>query len=543
MTEAFSKAIVRWKSIVGEDNVREDSSTLNAYERNASQLERKIPAVILPKTTQEVQDIVRVANENNTPIYPISQGKNWGMGSRVPAKDGCVVVDLGRMNQIREVNEKHGHAIIEAGVTQQQLYEFLSKNNSKYILGVTGSGSESSVIGNALEKGGEYFYCRFDRISGLEVVLGNGNILKTGFGHYAKAQNTHNFKYGVGPYLDGLLAQSNFGIVTSAGLSLIPKREVHSAFKCSIYNENNFPELVDRFAELRRTEILSTAAHIANRARTANVLSPAIFDYLSLSQKGSQQGIDKKSYAQLKSEAEKIVDQLAAPWSIAGGLMGTKAQVAEAQKQIQKAMNGIGDVTFMDEKKLNLAKWLIQNLSFLPPIKKLKPLIYAVEPIYDIIAKGKPSDLAIKTVYWPVEEIPENWKEPDQSNSGLLFSLPLIPNEGKVAQYTVRKTEEVFGKYGFVPYITLNMLTPTGLEVVINNAFDRTNKEQVKSAYECIRELNKSFITEGLIPYRVGIESMDLILDEKDTFWQTVRDLKKVLDPNDIISPGRYNLR
>ena len=45
-----------------------------------------------------------------------------------------------------------------------------------------------------------------------------------------------------------------------------------------------------------------------------------------------------------------------------------------------------------------------------------------------------------------------------------------------------------------------------------------------------------------MIPYRVGIQSMAQVVRESDPFWQTVKELKKALDPNGIIAPGRYGL-
>jgi 4-cresol dehydrogenase (hydroxylating) flavoprotein subunit len=73
-------------------------------------------------------------------------------------------------------------------------------------------------------------------------------------------------------------------------------------------------------------------------------------------------------------------------------------------------------------------------------------------------------------------------------------------------------------------------------------AFDRNHPSQVAAAHACNDELTGDFIKQGLIPYRVGVQSMDMVVKEDDSYWQTVRDLKKILDPNHILSPGRYNL-
>ena len=60
-------------------------------------------------------------------------------------------------------------------------------------------------------------------VAGMEVVLANGELLQTGFGHFPGAANQRVFPYGIGPYIDGIFTQSNMGIVTSVGLWLMPK--------------------------------------------------------------------------------------------------------------------------------------------------------------------------------------------------------------------------------------------------------------------------------------------------------------------------------
>jgi 4-cresol dehydrogenase (hydroxylating) len=61
---------------------------------------------------------VAIANKFHVPIYVVSTGKNWGVGSKLPVKNGCALLILSEMKNIIEVNEKLRYAIIEPGVTQ-----------------------------------------------------------------------------------------------------------------------------------------------------------------------------------------------------------------------------------------------------------------------------------------------------------------------------------------------------------------------------------------------------------------------------------------
>ena len=62
----------------------------------------------------------------------------------------------------------------------------------------------------------------WNAVCGLEVVLANGEVLRTGMGAMPNSEVWHQYKYGFGPLVDGLFSQSNFGIVTRMGLWLMP---------------------------------------------------------------------------------------------------------------------------------------------------------------------------------------------------------------------------------------------------------------------------------------------------------------------------------
>ncbi|MEM7824488.1 MAG: FAD-linked oxidase, partial [Candidatus Aenigmatarchaeota archaeon] len=135
-----------------------------------------------------------------------------------------------------------------------------------------------------------------------------------------------------------------------------------------------------------------------------------------------------------------------------------------------------------------------------------------------------------------------NYRDLDETNSGMLYCLPIIPATGEDIVTVYRMVCEVFRKYGFTPYVTFNLINDGAIDGVINLAFDRTNQEQTVSAHKCIDELEKRLVHEGYIPYRTGVQSMGSIVNPDETYWRIVKRLKDVLDPNLIIAPGRYNL-
>src|SRR5262245_15764020 len=91
------------------DAIVADGSTIEqSYGRNVTGLKRCIPLVLRPQSEDEVRRIIALANAQGVALYPISTGKNWGLGSKLPVVDGCVIVDLGRMSRIIEVTECTG---------------------------------------------------------------------------------------------------------------------------------------------------------------------------------------------------------------------------------------------------------------------------------------------------------------------------------------------------------------------------------------------------------------------------------------------------
>ncbi len=523
--ESLESAVFAFKNIVGAGNTVTDEESLALVRANIGDFKRKIPALVRPANVCELREIMRIANDAGTKVYPISKGKNWGLGSKNPVTDGCVVLDLGRMDKIRALDTVHGYAIVEPGVTQVQLYDKLK--GTGFIFDATGSAQSTSILGNALDRGVGYHKSRADEITGLEVVLANGDVFKTGFGHFDGARADHLYRHGVGPDLTGLFLQSNLGIVTALGIQLIPEREKHVAVKIGIEDELDFGEFVDRLARLRRMEVIETAFHLANKDRGLISIAPAIYDYLrskaNLNHEEAMQGV--------KSAVRRI--GLSA-WSAIGGVMGTKGEVDEKVYAIRREMSGFADVKVLDERKIRLLG--------LMPGHSAKVIAYALNELYGL-TRGVPTNVALGSVYWPVSQSEEAQNgDPDHSDCGLLYCLPMIPAAGIDAAEVIRTTREVCGSLGFVPYVTMNFASAGALECVINIAYRKNESQRATSARACIDLLQDKLVSEGYYPYRVDIDRMPKLIESSDQFWRVVKSLKDTLDPKGIIAPGRYCL-
>ena len=523
-------ALADWRSLLGGDAVRDSPSALADYLRNTSALERHVPAVLLPSSTEQVEGLVAIANRHRTPLYPISTGRNWGLGSRLPVTDGAVIVDLSRMRRIREVDERGHFAVIEPGVTQGQLFHHLRERGLPLLFDVTGSSAETSIIGNILERGVGYSACRVESLLAVEAVLGNGRLLRTGYWHTEGARATHLFKYGIGPYLDGLFTQSNYGIVTAAAYQLRPRPQRMSVFWCRLKDEGRLARMVDALAKLRQGEVVRTVVHLADRNRLDSTLLPLLSEVLAADGR-----------ADAARDPAAFAGENPASWSAVGAIYGSGRQVKAAEQETRAALKAVCAPIFLSEARIRRVRGVLGALRAVPPAGKLFAMLRALEPLLGY-PRGEPTDAALKSVFWPIEAVPSGALDPDRSNSGLLYCLPVIPLEGGAVVETTALVRRIAKECGFDAYITYNAMTAHALEGVINIAFDRRDPERVAAAHRCIDAMFDALRAEGYLPYRVGIHQMDKITDQDNPFWQTVRDLKLALDPNGIIAPRRYNL-
>ena len=135
-------------------------------------------AVLLPETTEEVQAIVRLANEHRIALVP--SGGRTGLSAAAVAADGEVVVAFDRMNKVLDFSPFDRSVTVQPGVITQQLQEFAEQQGLFYPVDFASAGS-SNIGGNIGTNAGGIKVIRYgmtrDWILGLKVVTGNGELL------------------------------------------------------------------------------------------------------------------------------------------------------------------------------------------------------------------------------------------------------------------------------------------------------------------------------------------------------------------------------
>ena len=507
---------------VSEKNIKVNK--LEAPLKDVSGMVRNVPYIIYPKNKAEIQLILKYANQYLVQIYPISCGKNWGFGSSLPSENDTIVVNLKDFNTIVDIDLENGYATVTPGVTQELLAHALK--DTAYFIDVTGSSADSSLIGNALERGIAYNSLRVENISELEILLPNGKFINTGFSSL-KNTNTSNYPWGIGPSLDGLFFQSNFGIVTQAKIKLMKRTINAKAFCVTLKNERDLFLFISSLKPLLENNLINCIPHIFNKERFYPGMAPLLWKYF-------QNIHQEKNRDEILHILKKQFD---GEWFVAGNLRGFTEQINLGVKHLKKITPSSSKLQFIGAKE----KTLIKIIKKLPFFNELKAFIYATDELGDLTC-GNPTNLTLPSINWAIPGNEKSLFDLDIDgcgDGGFLYFTPMSNYTQYDIALLLKTTMQIASKFYLVPAITLNAITPDIMEGVISVAFNKHNAFEVENAHKCIKEMNKTMIDLNLLPYRTNIDMMDLITFKKD-YASTLIKLKQIFDPNHILSNGRY---
>lgn len=473
--------------------------------------------VVFPTSTLEVQETINLARRKGWVLHPISRGRNWGYGDRLGSVADSLIVDLSKMNRILSVDEELAYAVIEPGVTPGQLHEHLRSLGGALWMDANGAGPDTSLVGNILERGFGHSLLgdRASSVCGMEVVLGNSEILHTGLGHYKGAKAAHTYKHGIGPSFDGLFFQSNYGIVTKMGLWLIPKPDAFGGFRCRAEKNDDLKDLVDRLARLRRQGVIRSCVHILNPLRALMKTIPYPWE--------DAEGVRPVS----KELRAKWCQELGVgSWSASGALYGPQSMIEAAMAEITKSLGPFQTWRLDDKSIADLAATGNDILA--------KSLASSAE-----LLKGNPSSEILRTSAWRSAGAHPTSLDPIENEAGLMWIVPALPARGEDAAIVEKVIREGLDSGGFDAPMTFTLINERTLTCTANVSFNRRDPRDVQSARDVYRMVMSKLIQEGYPPYRSGIGGYDL-LHNGSSFWKMAADLRSVFDPDRVISPGHY---
>jgi len=177
----FPAVVKRLKKIVGADSVLEREEDLMLYEYDGGFSRGTPRAVVFPRTTEQVSQVMRLAGESGVPIVP--RGAGTGLSGGSIARTGGIVLGFSRMNRILEIDLENQRAVVQPGVVNLDLSNAVARDGF-YFAPDPSSQKACTIGGNVAENSGGPHTLAYgvtvNHVTGLEVVLPSGRVVEYG---------------------------------------------------------------------------------------------------------------------------------------------------------------------------------------------------------------------------------------------------------------------------------------------------------------------------------------------------------------------------
>ncbi|MBC7985542.1 MAG: FAD-binding oxidoreductase [Sphingomonadaceae bacterium] len=461
-------------------------------------------AALQPTSVEQVQAIVRAANEHRVPLWTSSQGRNNGYGGPAPRVAGSVALNLRRMNRVLEIDEESAFALVEPGVRFFDLYDAIKASGAKLWMSVPDL-SWGSIVGNTCDHG--FGYTPYgDHVAsqcGMEVVLPDGELLRTGMGAMSGTRAWQVYKRGFGPSLDGLFMQSSLGIVTKMGMWLMPTPECYIPGWLTIAREDDLPLLLEALRPLLIDGTIPNQPMIINAVCAASALSGR-----------------EDWYTGPGVIPEEVVERIAGQpglgrWVMRFALYGREGIVAQQRAIVERAFAHIEGL------ELTFSQYAGDALPEL------------ANP-HERVQAGVPSiELDRMTKWYGGEE---------GGHIGFSSVAPVTGRDGVALRDLVKGTLEAAG----FDYSAVIIASGRAMVHVCLVVFDTKDEAQARGAYAACKSMVEPAAKLGYGEYRAHLDFMDLVAAQYDFGGHASRRLheriKDALDPNGILSPGKQGV-
>lgn len=460
-------------------------------------------AIVFPDSTDAVVKLVRAANEFRIPLYPISNGQSAGLGSKSPVRRGQVVVDLGRrMNRIVEVNEALGYCVVEPGVSFQAMHAELVRRGSKLMISPTAGPPQGSLLGNALDKGGGggAYADHFGMCCGMEIVLGTGDLIRTGDGSLDAPEqlNWHLSKYSFGPALDGLFTQSNFGIVTRVGIWLMPRPPHVEPFFFTFPEDDDLGPAIDLIRQVKLSNFVPTMMRATNDLYLF-ASDSARPDYVATGRHQLADELRRELQARYRLGS----------WTVSGAFYGASKDALQPQvTRLRAHFDRIGRGRYID------------------PIEAQE-----IAPLHIALANyaGIPGEGELRMLAW-------------RPGGGGIWFTPGTPMIGEVVNGFQRSSRAICAEHGF-EYMSSNVCSARFARGVHAILFNRRDPDEAKRADACYRALSFAFAARGVFVGRAPTAYQQFHQEQRmSSMIAACAAIKHALDPNGVIAPGKYGI-
>ena len=472
--------------IVGSDNFFDDPKALDPYSKDFSLAPSGAPDyVVKPKDAQEVERVIKCANEHLIPVVPVSSWVHFH-GATIP-KQGGIVLDLTRMNQILEVDEFNRRVRMEAGVTWEQITSQLEKRGFRIMMpllphplrSVVTDYLEREVLTNTVYDYGE-------PLQGMEVIWPAGEIFRTGSASVtgypdspSKGANPAGPGLDFYRFLQG--AQGTMGVVTWANLKIECLPKIDKVLFAPVGELNYAIDFLYRVLRLR----IGQECLLLNNINLATIVAE---DW-------------PRDFEKLRASLP--------PWTLILVISGLQRH---PEGKIQYEEETLHKILGNEFPQISLADSLP---GFSDLGKKLLPML------------RKP---------WPNEVT--YWKNRYKGACQSLFFI----TKPALAPKFISKVEKIAAKHGYSVGDIGGYLQPIehnrACHLEFNFFYDPANRSEVKRIRSLCSEAAPVLLDEGALFTRPYGELAKLVYQRAAAYTTTLRRVKRIFDPNNIMNPG-----
>jgi len=482
---AIKEELVR---IVGAENVTDDAEKLKPYSKDNSLNAPSMPSYLVkPKNADEIHNIVLLANKNKLPVVPCSSGIHFN-GDTIPVKGG-IILDLSRLNKILAIDTRNRMARVEAGVTWAQLQPELAKHDMMAIAPLLPHPKKSALISH-LERDPAVIpkFEYTDALVTVEVVLPDGEIFKTGSAAVPGFPEK-SFSQGVNPSGPGNMmwtrmlqgAQGTLGVVTWGQFKIEYRPKIDKSYFIPFKSVKDATVAISKI----QRRMIGQECLILNNVDLAAVLA-------------------KQWPGDFNTLREKLP-----PWTLILVLGGGVRFPEEKIEYEEDALNAVA-------KELSI-KVLPTSLPAAPGVEK---------GIADMLREAWPTDRTY-------------WKLAYKGGCQDLFFHTVM---GK-AQAFYEAIGKVAVKYNYpaadLGYYVQPVVYGGACHFECNFYYDPANAADVKNVTKLYAEAAKTTLDMGAFYSRPYGPVTDLVYQRAASYTEQLKKVKKLMDPNNIMSPGR----
>lgn len=474
--------------IVGDKYLLEDNKKLKPYSQDGGFSVPHMPSYVArPKNAEEVQKIVRLANEIKLPIVPSSSGIHFN-GNTIPAEGG-IVLDLRRMNRILNVDERNRVVRFEAGVTWEQVQRELEKYDLMALSPLLPHPLKSALTSH-LEREPMLIpkFEYYDNLINVEVVLPSGELFRTG-STCVPGFPDKSLSDGVNPVGPSIVmwprllqgAQGTMGIVTWAQVKAEYRPKVNKTFFIPFNSVNDAAQFVYRV----QRRMIGEECLVFNNTNLASILAkqwPEEFDKLKA---------------------------ILSPWTVVLVLGGGKRFPENRIEYEEEALREVAvELSISD---------LSVSVTSIPEVEKEIP---------DILRNA-----------WPRKRI--YWKFAYKGSCQDLFFHTVL---NKASTFT-QSIGEIAVKNNYpmhdIGFYIQPLVYGGACHFECNFYYDHSNTKEVDRIKNLFAEAAETVLDKGGFFTRPYGLIADMVYSRTTGYTTTLRKVKKMLDPNNIMSPGR----